>query len=41
MTPAYFDLFGEINDEVESEKLKKDLPKLLEIRVLNLEECYH
>ena len=35
MTPAYFDLFGEINDEVEREKLKKDLQKWLEIRVLN------
>ena len=37
VTPAYFDFFGEINDEVEREKLKKDLQKWLEIRVLNFE----
>ena len=36
VTPAYFDFFGEINDEVEREKLKKDLQKWLEIRVPNL-----
>ena len=35
MTPAYFDFFGEINDEVDREKLKKDLQKWLEIRVPN------
>ena len=35
MTPAYFDFFGEINDEVEREKLKKYLQKWLEIRVPN------
>ena len=35
MTPAYFDFFGEINDEVEREKLKKYLQKWLEIRVSN------
>ena len=35
VTPAYFDFFGEINDEVEREKFKKDLQKWLEIRVPN------
>ena len=35
VTPAYFDFFGEINDEVEREKLKKDIQKWLEIRVPN------
>ena len=35
VTPAYFDFFGEINDEVEREKLKKDLQKWLEIIVPN------
>ena len=35
VTPAYFDFFGEINDEVERDKLKKDLQKWLEITVLN------
>ena len=35
VTPAYFYLFSEINDEVERDKLKKDLHKWLEIRVPN------
>ena len=35
VTPAYFYFFVEINDEVEREKMKKDLQKWLEIRVLN------
>ena len=35
VTPAYFDFFSEINDEVEREKLKKDLQKWLETRVPN------
>ena len=35
VTPAYFYFFGEINDEVEREKLKKYLQKWLEIRVPN------
>ena len=35
VTPEYFDFFGEINDEVEREKLKKDLQKWLEIRAPN------
>ena len=35
VTPAYFNFFGEINDEVERKKLKKYLQKWLEIRVPN------
>ena len=38
VTPTYFDLFGEINDKVEREKLKKDLQKWLEIRVPTISE---
>ena len=35
VTPAYFDFFGELNDQVEREKLKKDLQNWLETRVPN------
>ena len=35
VTPAYFDFFGEINDKVERDRLKKYLQKWLEIKVPN------